>query len=285
MKVTILVDNNTLIDRYFTSEPAFSAYIEADGCRVLFDTGYSDCLIKNAQRLGVDLLNLDYIILSHGHIDHTGGLYHLIRLYTDTIIEDKHLKMPHVIAHPFCFYPRPKSLLPDIGPILSEEEVRRFMPVNLSTVPVQLSQNLFFLGEITRKFPFEEIEQGERFIKMPDGSIQDDHLIDDTSLAYRTPEGLVIITGCAHSGICNTIEHARCVCLEEKIIDCIGGFHLMKDGPKLDGTLNYLKGISLPALHACHCTSLYAKIALAGVAPLHETGVGLKIDYIDNLSV
>jgi len=281
MKITILVDNTALFDRFFTAEHGFSAYIEAEGCRVLFDTGCSDALIKNAQKMKIDLLALDYIVLSHGHLDHTGGLYHLIRLFSEAIQEDTSCHLPKLIAHPCCFYPRPKPPQPDIGAVLSADGVRRIMPLDLRKDTVNLTPNLFFMGEIERKFSFEKTPPGPRRIVMPDGSVQEDQLIDDTSLAYRSREGLVIITGCAHAGICNTTEYAKKICGEERVLDIIGGLHLRGEGPQLEGTLDYLKGQNLTALHACHCTALPAKVALARVVPLQETGVGLRLEYGD----
>jgi len=279
MKATVLVDNTALFDRFFTAEHGFSAYIEAEGCRVLFDTGYSDAVLKNAQKMKIDLLGLDYIVLSHGHLDHTGGLYHLIRLFTEAILENTSGHLPKLIAHPCCFYPRPKPPLPDIGAILTAEEVHRILPLDLRKAPLNLTPNLFFMGEIERKFSFEKILPGPRRIVMPDGSVQEDHLIDDTSLAYRSHEGLVIITGCAHAGCCNTVEYAKKICGEDRVLDIIGGLHLRGEGPQLEGTLTYLKGLNLAAIHACHCTALASKVALARVAPLQETGVGLQLEY------
>ena len=74
MKITVLVDNNTIIDRYLSGEPGVSYLLETSGKTILFDTGYSDMFIQNAKKLKIDLLNIDYLVLSHGHIDHTGGL-------------------------------------------------------------------------------------------------------------------------------------------------------------------------------------------------------------------
>lgn len=281
MKVTILVDNTALFDRMFIAEHGFSAYIEAEGKKVLFDTGYSDAVVKNAQKMKVDLLDLDYIVLSHGHFDHTGGLYHLIRLFMEAIIEDTAYRLPRLIAHPCCFHPRPKPPLPDIGAVLTADEVQRIMPIDLSEKPVRLTPNLFFLGEIARKYSFETPLPGPRRIVMPEGNVQEDLLLDDTSLAYHSPEGLVVITGCAHAGICNTVEHAKTICGESRVHDIIGGLHLRGAGPQLEGTLAYLKDQKPAVLHACHCTALAAKVSLAQVAPLQETGVGLQLDYRD----
>jgi 7,8-dihydropterin-6-yl-methyl-4-(beta-D-ribofuranosyl)aminobenzene 5'-phosphate synthase len=279
MKVTILVDNTALYDRFYLAEHGFSAYIESEGCRLLFDTGYSDAVIKNALKMGINLFDLDCIVLSHGHLDHTGGLYHLIRLFSEAILEHRLIRMPKVIAHPFCFYPRPKPPLPDIGPLLDAGEVEMNMPLDLRRDPFNITPNLFFLGEIERKYFFEAAPPGPRIIVMPDGSVQEDRLMDDTSLAFRSRDGLVIITGCSHAGICNTIDYAKLVCGEDRVCDVIGGLHLRGMGPQLEGTLQYLKGLELDGLHACHCTSFDAKAALARVLPLEETGVGLRLEY------
>ena len=281
MKITILVDNTALFDRMFVAEHGFSAYIEADGKKILFDTGYSDAFLNNAGKMKIDLLDLDYIILSHGHFDHTGGLWHLIHRLMEAAIEDTPCRLPRLIAHPRCFHPRPKQQLFDIGAVLSAEEVQRALPVELSAEPVKLAPGLFFLGEIDRKYPFETADPGPRRILLPDGSMQDDLLLDDTALAFHGRDGLVIITGCAHAGVCNTIDYAKKVCGENRIQDIIGGFHLRTSGPQLDGTISYFRDLKPAALHACHCTSLGAKIALSKVAPLEETGVGLQLEYSD----
>ena len=79
MKLTVLIDNNTLIDRYFFAEPGLSLLIEDHDTRVLFDTGYSDLFIQNAVKMGKDLSHLDYLAISHSHLDHTWGLDPFIR--------------------------------------------------------------------------------------------------------------------------------------------------------------------------------------------------------------
>ncbi len=85
---------------------------------------------------------------------------------------------------------------------------------------------------------------------------------------------------CSHSGICNITEYAREICNERRIVDIIGGFHLLSPSPEqMEGTCRYLEDAAPRALHACHCTSLEAKIALAGSCPVKETGVGLRLEY------
>ncbi len=279
LSLTVLADNNTLIDRYFSGEPGLSFLLNTAGKKILFDTGYSGMFLANAEKMGISLRDLDCVILSHGHLDHTGGLVTLVRHLTEAKIESMTQRVPELIAHPRCFYPKEKFPLQNIGSILDEEEVRRQFSVNLSDKPVWITRDLVFLGEIPRKFAFEQGNPGEQRIILPDGSSEPDLLLDDSALAFRSGAGLVIITGCSHAGICNITEYAREVCGEQRIADVIGGLHLLSPDPqRLDETGKYLRELHLNALHACHCTSLAAKIALARYCPVQEVGVGMKID-------
>jgi len=280
LSLTVLVDNTTLTDRYFTGEPGLSFLIETAGKKILFDTGYSGLFLTNAGKMGISLLDLDYVVLSHGHLDHTGGLVALVRHLTEATIEGMTCKVPELIAHPRCFFPKGHPPLPNNGSILDEAEVRRQFPVNLSEKPVWLTDDLVFLGEIPGRFAFEQKDPQNRTILMPDGSTAPDLLTDDSALAYRSGAGLVIITGCSHAGICNITEYAREVCGEHRILDIVGGFHLLKPSPEqLQGTCGHLQLPAPAAVHACHCTSLSAKITLAGSCPIRETGVGLQLEW------
>ena len=107
-----------------------------------------------------------------------------------------------------------------------------------------------------------------------------DRVLDDSALVYQSQKGLVIITGCSHSGICNIIAHAQKVCKEDRVADIIGGFHLLNPTTdQLAGTLDFFKKLAPQAVHACHCTDLESKIALSRVADIREVGVGLTLQY------
>jgi 7,8-dihydropterin-6-yl-methyl-4-(beta-D-ribofuranosyl)aminobenzene 5'-phosphate synthase len=280
LSLTILVENTTLTDRYFSGEPGLSFLIETEGKKILFDTGFSDLFLQNAGKMGISLLDLDMVVLSHGHLDHSGGLFPLIRHMTRSLIEGMPVKKPQLVAHPACFYPRPKSPVPDTGTVLSEEELSRFFDVCTTTVPRQLTRNLAFLGEIERNFAFESAIPGIRKIIMPDRSAREDHILDDSALAFRTDKGLVIITGCSHAGICNIAEQAKTVCGNNRIIDIIGGLHLIKPSQvRLKKTGEYMRDLHLFSLHACHCTSLASKIVLSGYCPVQEVGTGMKLEW------
>jgi len=279
MKLTILVDNNTLIDRYFLAEPGISLYIEQEGKRILLDAGYSDVSIKNAQKMNIDLRTLDYVVLSHGHLDHTWGLDPLVRLYTESNLEGIPHTRPAVLAHPQAFFSKIMGDGNEIGSLISQDKLSKCFAIKLSKDPIWLTERVLFLGQIERKNDFEGKKPLGSIMK-PDGE-EPDYLYDDTALVYKSPQGLVIITGCSHSGICNIVEQAKKLCKEERIIDIIGGLHLLDPSKEqLQGTLEYMKKLNPKQMHACHCTDLNSKIALSKIVNLKETGVGLVLEYV-----
>ena len=277
--LTVLVDNSTFTDHDFGGEAGLSFLLETAGKKILFDTGLSELFLTNAEKMGICLWDLDFLVLSHGHIDHTGGLPALARHLAAAIPEGSRPRLPQLIAHPRCLWPKEKDGSEN-GSAVSEEEICRQFTANMSAKPVWISDDLVFLGEIPRRFAFEQGDTAKRMILTPGGNIEPDYLSDDTALAFRSTEGLVIITGCSHSGICNITEYARDVCGERRVADIIGGLHLLSPGPKqLAKTGKYLNRLHLNALHACHCTSLPAKLALTGYCPMQEVGVGMKIAW------
>jgi len=280
MKLTVLLDNNTLIDHYFLGEPGVSYLLQEGDTTVLFDVGYSDAFIRNAQKMpDVDLLAVDVLVLSHGHMDHTWGLLPLAQLYSEAMFEGRSFERPALVAHPAVFQSRTLGDLGEIGSIISAERLTGHFDVRFSREPVWLTERLVFLGEIERTNDFEA--------QSPIGTVvtgqqeeEDDYLLDDTALAYRSSQGLVIVTGCSHAGICNIVEQAKRVCGEERVVDVLGGFHLLDPSEEqLQGTLDYMRTLQPAEVHACHCTDLASKIALAGVANLKELGVGMVFEY------
>jgi len=276
MQLTILVDNNTLIDRYFLAEPGLSFLIEDDNLSVLFDTGYSDIFLKNAEKMGKDLSHLNYIVLSHGHLDHTWGIEPLIRYLAELEIEHRPFLRPSLVAHPECLTGVSADGFREFGSLISKDRLAKQLDMHLSKKPVFLNENLVFLGEIPRKNDFE----GILTFGKKDGAQEGDTVVEDSALVYKTSKGLVIITGCSHAGICNIIEYAKHICKDFRIFDIIGGLHLQDPSRRqLEGTLTYFKDLGPDFVHACHCTDLASKIALSRVVNLKEVGVGLSLSY------
>lgn len=263
MKLTVLIDNNTYIDMYYLGEPAVSYFIEDGDTRILFDTAYSDAYIRNAQAMGIDLDSIDKIVLSHGHNDHSGGLRYLNK---------RNVKL---IAHPDCFNYKLNEGL-EVSSPLKMKEVSELYDLTLTKEPLQISDNIFFLGEIPTYFDFEKRYALGTSIK--DGKQIDDYLYDDSAIVYKSDKGLFVITGCSHSGICNIMEHAKKVCNDERIYGVIGGYHLFDVDERLEKTIRYFKENDVKLIYPCHCVSLKAKIEMGKTLNINEAGVGLTID-------
>lgn len=268
MKLTVLVDNNTIIDRYHLGEPALSFYIEDGAHTVLFDTGYSGILISNAEQLGCSLPSITDLVLSHGHNDHTGGLPYLLEA---GLLQGKRL-----VAHPNVFYPK-RHGQEDIGATLSAADLTSVCHLALTAQPMAVSEHLTFLGEIPALLPFENRpaigcvvgEQGQ----------EEDHLIDDSAMVWQDERGLFIITGCSHAGICNIIEYAKLLFPGLPVQGVVGGFHLLEDNAQLAATVDYLAAAQIPILYPCHCVSLEAKCRLSRVTPIRDLGVGTVVEW------
>ncbi|MBN1786323.1 MAG: MBL fold metallo-hydrolase [Candidatus Methanofastidiosa archaeon] len=273
MELTVLVDNNSLVDHYFDAEPGLSFYIEEEGKRILFDLGYSDAFARNANRMGIGLDRIDHIVFSHGHIDHTGGLFHFANLLAEARLEGKDFKAPELLCHPLALRTKLDDGFSFIGSPVSMDVIRSVFPCNFVKEPYFITRDLVFLGEVERSNGFEA--KGTFGKTLVDGKGAADRLLDDSALAYRSEEGLVIITGCSHSGICNIISYAKKVLGEDRVRDVIGGLHLIRPSAELmERTKGFFKDNRIEQAHPCHCTDLGSKIALSEVCEVSEVGVG-----------
>lgn len=220
----------------FESEHGLSFLIEVDQLQVLFDTGASELFKHNAARLGIDLGKVDRIVLSHGHWDHGNGLEFMDR--------------KTLICHPGCFEKRYRKLGGAyLGLSLSKDELAERFNIESIRKPLRLSEHLWFLGEIPRKNDFEAQTTG---YLLEDGS--DDFIMDDSGLAVLTRKGLVVISGCAHSGISNMTEHARRITGVFKVAAVMGGFHLKTANKQVYRTIEYLEKLGAEQVIPSHCT-------------------------------
>lgn len=242
LKITVLNDN--VAGRWCRAEHGLSFLIDADST-ILFDTSSSPDLIAfNAQILNIDLRQIKTIVLSHGHDDHSGGLM---------LFEGQ-----NVICHPDTFLKRyRKSNNTELGIRWTEEQIRERFDLQTSREPVQLSDHVYFLGEIPRLTPFESKKTA---FKKADGV--DDFVADDSGLAVVTDKGLVVVSGCAHSGICNMTAHAMKVTGIEKVHLVIGGFHLQNDDETTQATIDWMKAMKVEQVVPSHCTAFPAQSAI-----------------------
>jgi 7,8-dihydropterin-6-yl-methyl-4-(beta-D-ribofuranosyl)aminobenzene 5'-phosphate synthase len=271
MKITILVDNYVpnKIDLY--GEPSFSCYIEDENLKILFDLGISPIPLENAKRLKIDLSEVSYIILSHGHLDHTWGLVHYVNKYGKG---DK----KKLLCHPYALKPK-KYKRENIGIKGKENDLEEKFDIIRSKDPYWLSSHIVFLGEIERSTDFEN-KNPIGITKISDNYVED-FILDDSALAINTEEGITLITGCSHSGICNIIEQAKKVLNKNKIRMIIGGFHLQSEDPNdiiLIKTKEYLGSQEIGIVYPCHCTNLLSKIEIAKVVSIGEIGSGTTIE-------
>lgn len=268
MKLKILMDNHTEIDVYYLGEPAVSYWLETEGKCFLFDAGYSDAFLKNAEGMGIDVTKAEAILLSHSHNDHTGGLKPLSALDFS--------KKPKLIAHPNALLPHEWKGM-DIGSPVSQGELAETFVLHLTKEPVWLTEKLVWLGEIPHTLDFEPAYAIGTVEK--DGKKEADYIVDDTALAYVGEKGLSIITGCSHAGICNIIAYAKKLTGVKRVQSVLGGFHLFDVDKRAKETIAFLKEENIPELYPCHCTSFAVRAALHAVSPVKEVAVGAELEW------
>jgi 7,8-dihydropterin-6-yl-methyl-4-(beta-D-ribofuranosyl)aminobenzene 5'-phosphate synthase len=253
MKLTVLTEN--VAGKNCLAEYGLSYLIEADK-RILFDVGSSNVFLENANRLGISLNTIDWVVLSHGHWDHGNGL--------------KYFQEKPLLTHPAAFQKRfRKKDKGYIGLAFSKDELLVDYSITLSKTPYNISPEIIYLGEIPRKNNFES--KDTLFIT-EDG--KDDFVPDDSALVVRTSKGLVVVTGCAHAGICNTVEYACEVAGTNVVQAVFGGFHLRNDAAVTQKTIQYLKQKGVLHVYPTHCTSFPALVRFSQEFKIYQVLTG-----------
>lgn len=231
MKIRLLTENMAS-DMVWLAEWGFSAWIEYRDRRILFDTGYSNVYCKNAAHANIDLQSVDFIALSHLHRDHTRGL-----LYHPFTAGKKLLTHPRVLTDALAT--DDAAILQDYADI--QARISADFDVTATRDCVEFSPGAFFLGEIPRVTAFEK------------GAFFDDPMPDDTALAFSTDNGVVIVAGCSHAGICNICEFGKKV-TGQNLYAVIGGFHLLHDeDPPVEQTIAYFQTEQPACIAPVHC--------------------------------
>lgn len=260
VRLTTLCEN-TSSALGFTAEWGLSIMVEAGGETVLLDTGFSDSVVRNAVAGRINLKNINKVVLSHGHVDHTGGLRPLLQTIRKGVEVTGH---PDIWGQKYVSRPLGGSNRYDyIGiPFCREELDNLGASFNLSKEPVWLSENMVTTGEVPMVTSFEKVDEN-MYLKAGNG-FTPDPLTDDQALVVKTDRGLVIVLGCAHRGMVNTMIHARKITGVEKIYAVAGGTHLIRaDSEQLRQTIDRIKEFGVEKLGVSHCTGLAAAMVLA----------------------
>lgn len=273
MQIFVLSDN-TAGPPNFLAEHGLSLLIRTESGDLLLDTGQGKALPHNAEILKLGLDEIEALILSHGHYDHTGGLPQLLGI-----------KAPlKIYAHPGVFdakYFQAGEATRYIGIPYRRDYLEglgaRF---DLAREPREIWPGIFLSGEIPRVTDFEP---GDPSLKVKRGeSFETDFLMDDQAMFFKHPGGVVVILGCAHAGAVNTLYHAMEVTGSRKVKAVIGGSHLLFLGSEqLERTIRELKVMDPDILAFSHCTGQTAARRLyeefEGKFIFNQTGSVIRI--------
>lgn len=218
LRVTCLVDNTAELSSELWAEHGSAFLVEAAGNKVLFDTGQSgDVLAHNLSALNKDLRGLSAIVLSHGHYDHSGGLDRVLSMVEGV----------EVVAHPAILDERiarsERGPQKSVGIPFSRQHLEARCRLRLAKESVEVAPGILTTGQVPRgsgpepRDPRLLVRHGEQLVA--------DSLLDDLSLVLRTRTGLVILLGCCHAGLINTLEHIKTT-FSSEILAILGGTHL-----------------------------------------------------------
>jgi 7,8-dihydropterin-6-yl-methyl-4-(beta-D-ribofuranosyl)aminobenzene 5'-phosphate synthase len=260
-RITVLCENSVGKISGTLGEHGFAALIETGtGDSVLFDTGQGATLLHNARRMNRDLAAVPRVVLSHGHYDHTGGLLPLL----------KETGPKKVYGHPgifsYRFRQKDNGELLDIGMPYSRAELESAgAEFDISKEFRQISPGIFLTGEVPRVSTYEEGDL-ELYTDIDIRSI--DSVPDDQSLVLETEKGLVVVVGCCHSGIINTLDHIEDTMGRRDFYAIIGGTHLGFCGQnRLDQTVKELRRKNISKLAVSHCTGFQVSARLSREMP------------------
>lgn len=253
--LTLLVDNQA--GEGLLAEHGLSIFIEVAGRRLLFDTGQGGSLEHNAGKLRVPLEKTQILVLSHGHYDHSGGLATVIQqapeleIYCHSAVTRERFSIRHQA-------PKSIGMPASAASALARLDDRR---IHFVEAPISILEGVGLTGPIARMTDYEDA--GGPFFLNREGSIAD-AIEDDLALWIQTSRGVVVVCGCCHAGLVNTLLQVRDITQRSKIHAVIGGFHLVEaDDQRLVQTVLALQAFDADVLIPCHCTGERAIAALS----------------------
>ncbi len=258
VKISVLVNDYTALPRV-KGEHGLSLLIEIPDYRLLFDTGQGTLFYENATIMGKSIEEVDALVLSHNHYDHTGGLPKFLEIN----------KKAKIYAHPQTFrnsYSKhlihSKNSFREIG--LSRDILDRLEELEnrivKNTEPTKLASNFMLTGEIPRRIEFEKVDQS---IFTDQALTVNDNIPDDQALIVFGNKELLLLLGCCHSGIINTLEHVKTLFPNHRVKTIFGGTHLITaTEERVEETIKYLKNFEDLLIYHGHCTGFKAGCAL-----------------------
>jgi len=276
VSITVLVEH-TAQGHSLLAEHGLSFWVEIGPRRILFDAGQTDIVSHNARMLDIDLSSMDAMVLSHGHYDHTGGLAAIARSKTG--------RERGVIAyaHPRAMEEKYARNADGTGRYIgmaadSRNALHTPFELRKTEAPIEIGEGLTVTGPIPRVTDFEDT--GGPFFKDPECRHPDD-LADDQAAFLETSAGTIVILGCAHAGIVNTLSYVTQLVPDRPIHTVIGGTHLVSaDEKRMNKTVEALRAIDIQRLFPLHCTGFQAAARLWKEFPdrVRACPVGTKVE-------
>jgi len=251
LRITVVAEN-VAGARGLLAEHGLACWVEADGRNILFDTGQGLILSHNAKALGIDLGLTHGVVLSHGHYDHTGGLPGVLQ----------YLRRAIVYVHPAALQPKfgrrqgdPRRTIG--GPIPTVDAIRPHVAdVVFTDGPTQVADGVWVTGEIPRRTDFEDTGGG---FYLDEACQTPDPLVDDQALYIESVRGTVVLLGCAHAGLVNTLDYVVELTGRDRIQAVIGGMHLVNASQeRIAKSLEALRRYDVRVIGPAHCTGLPA---------------------------
>ncbi len=260
LKIYVLAEDYAGYNSPFWAQHGISFYIElvkdSTTTRIIFDTGsYAEPILHNAKILGLDLRNVDFIILSHSHFDHTGGLLGILK----EIRKDIPI-IAHTDVFKTSFITRPHFIYAGIKTDIKRRVEELGGIWILARDPIDLTEGVTTTGET----PLDEREVFEKEItgiyKLSSGKVVEDYIEDEIGLLAITKKGLVLITGCSHPGIISMLKKAIRLTKKDNIYAIIGGFHLINASEeRIDKTIQVINNMNVHKIYTGHCTGIRAE--------------------------